>query len=328
MTADRKLYGKGLVHDLTPEVRSELKRKFLFPPFSVLNARDDLWQDRKRRWLALGIKSELGRDYGLLNGGQVNTPDVAYRISKNYGKDQKSLLAGAGVYGDATSVFDPVLCELFYSWYCKPGGRILDPFAGGSVRGIVASVLGFRYWGCDLSAHQIESNRQQLNAATVGEYTPDWVCGDSAQTLPGAPKADLIFSCPPYGNLERYSEHPDDISNKDYPRFLALYTYIIKRACERLRDDRWAVWVVGNFRTKDDKSQRLIDFVGDTVRAFESQGLVSWNNAILVHPCGSAPVRAFGTFVRGNGKLVPLHQHVLIFKKGNPVIPKQEEDFE
>ena len=30
-------------------------------PFSVLNARDGWWQERKKAWLALGIRSEIGR---------------------------------------------------------------------------------------------------------------------------------------------------------------------------------------------------------------------------------------------------------------------------
>lgn len=38
-----------------------LAEQFGVPPFSVLNARDGWWQDRKRAWLALGIQSELGR---------------------------------------------------------------------------------------------------------------------------------------------------------------------------------------------------------------------------------------------------------------------------
>jgi hypothetical protein len=38
-----------------------LAAKFGIPPFSVLNAREGWWQDRKRAWLALGIQSELGR---------------------------------------------------------------------------------------------------------------------------------------------------------------------------------------------------------------------------------------------------------------------------
>ena len=41
-----------------------LADRFLIPPFSVLNAREGWWQDRKRAWLALGIKSELGRGEG------------------------------------------------------------------------------------------------------------------------------------------------------------------------------------------------------------------------------------------------------------------------
>ena len=43
-----------------------------------------------------------------------------------------------------TSIFDPVLCEIAYRWFCPPAGRVLDPFAGGSVRGIVAALLGRR----------------------------------------------------------------------------------------------------------------------------------------------------------------------------------------
>lgn len=36
----------------------------MIPPFTVLNAREGWWQDRKKAWLALGIKSELGRGGG------------------------------------------------------------------------------------------------------------------------------------------------------------------------------------------------------------------------------------------------------------------------
>jgi hypothetical protein len=44
---------------------SVLGERFLLPPFSVLNAREGWWQERKAKWLALGIQSELGR------GGQA-----------------------------------------------------------------------------------------------------------------------------------------------------------------------------------------------------------------------------------------------------------------
>lgn len=41
--------------------RQTLAERFLVPPFSVLDARQGYWQERKRAWLALGIQSELGR---------------------------------------------------------------------------------------------------------------------------------------------------------------------------------------------------------------------------------------------------------------------------
>lgn len=44
--------------------KSVLAQTFAYPPFSVLNAREGWWQERKRQWLALGIKSEVGRGGG------------------------------------------------------------------------------------------------------------------------------------------------------------------------------------------------------------------------------------------------------------------------
>lgn len=50
------------------EARKTLAERFGVPPFSVLDARQGYWQDRKRAWLALGIQSELGR------GGPAGKP--------------------------------------------------------------------------------------------------------------------------------------------------------------------------------------------------------------------------------------------------------------
>jgi len=41
--------------------KGSLSERFGVPPFSVLDARQGYWQDRKRAWLELGIQSELGR---------------------------------------------------------------------------------------------------------------------------------------------------------------------------------------------------------------------------------------------------------------------------
>ena len=62
---------------------------------------------------------------------------------------------------NGTSVFDPVLTELCYAWFTCEGDTVLDPFAGGSVRGVVASIMGRRYTGVELRAEQVEANAAQ-----------------------------------------------------------------------------------------------------------------------------------------------------------------------
>lgn len=62
-----------------------LAEQFGVPPFSVLDARQGYWQDRKRAWLALGIRSELGRGGGLTMGvseamRELQEPRQTYRI--------------------------------------------------------------------------------------------------------------------------------------------------------------------------------------------------------------------------------------------------------
>ncbi len=50
-----------------PEARQKLSERFGVAPFSVLNAREGWWQERKNAWLALGIRSEIGRGDNALD---------------------------------------------------------------------------------------------------------------------------------------------------------------------------------------------------------------------------------------------------------------------
>jgi hypothetical protein len=61
-----------------------LADQFMIPPFSVFNAREGWWQNRKRLWLALGIQSELGRGENLQGfSDTILEPDPAKRRAKN-----------------------------------------------------------------------------------------------------------------------------------------------------------------------------------------------------------------------------------------------------
>jgi len=58
--------------DVTTEARASLSERVGVPPFSILDARQGYWQTRKKAWLALGIKSELGRGGNLLKLSDTN----------------------------------------------------------------------------------------------------------------------------------------------------------------------------------------------------------------------------------------------------------------
>lgn len=270
-----------------------LRDKFIEPPFSILDTKQGNWQRRKKEWLRIGMKSEVGRDNKKVNAIRLETNGED--ISKN----------------PYQSIFDPALCEVLYHWFCPENGRILDPFAGGSVRGIVANYLGFKYTGIDIRQEQVDSNREQgLDILDVANQ-PNWYVGDSNEVLNGFNKEfDFVFSCPPYADLEVYSDLEGDISNMDYVNFMKAYEEIIAKSCNLLKSGGYACFVVGEVR---DKKGNYIGFVPDTINAFRKCGMNYYNEGILLNAIASASMRANGNMK--SQKLVKVHQNILIFKK-------------
>jgi len=212
-----------------------------------------------------------------------------------------------------TSIFDPVLCELIYRWFSPVGGIVLDPFAGGSVRGIVAAKTGREYVGIDLSEKQIEANRVQAENI-CDDIMPVWYVGDSADIGKIAEgEYDLVFSCPPFFDLEVYSEDENDLSAMSWDDFIISYRKIISEAVLMLKENRFACFVVGDIR---DKKGIYRNFVSETIQAFITAGAQLYNEAILVTAVGSLPIRAGRAFKAGR-KLGKTHQNILIFVKGD-----------
>ena len=242
--------------------RETLREQFGANPFTVFDTKEQTWRERKQWWNNKGILPPLEP---LQAKSVVNMPDDKFVKS--------------------TSVFDPVLCELMYRWYCPEGGTVIDPFAGGSVRGIVA-----------------ESKQ------------PEYISGSSNVVLAEMEMAkrsfDMLFTCPPYYNLEVYSDIEGDLSNMEWPAFLATFRSIIRKGCNLLKKDAMAVIVVGEVRARNGS---LYGLVPATVKAFTDCGMKYYNEAVLETPLVSAQKRASSCMK--HGKLVKVHQNVLMFKK-------------
>ena len=290
------LFGNEIIKD------ELLRDKFIEPPFSILDTKSGSWMKRKKLWKKIGLKSEIGRESKTIQSGTDLYKNCKERLNSK----------GQDISKEAhISIFDPALCEILYKWFCKDGGEILDPFAGGSVRGIVANYLGYKYSGIDIRQEQIDSNREQgLDILEINNQ-PQWYVGDSNILLNGFNKKfDMVFSCPPYADLEVYSDLDGDISNKPYNEFLRLYESIIEKSCNLLKEGGYACFVVGEVR---DKKGNYIGFVPDTINAFKKCGMKFYNEAILLNSVASASMRANGNMK--SQKLVKIHQNVLIFKK-------------
>lgn len=305
--------GRGLVGD------------FGAAPFSVFDARTGVWQDRKRAWIESGIASEEGRAEELAFAISSQPQEVYERKAEVEAAEGRKLSwkefserFPEAMQQKGTSIFDPVLAELSLRWWCPAGGRVLDPFAGGSVRGLVAAKLGMHYTGVDLRPEQVDAN--ELQAAAFGPVAGSarWISGDSRhlpELIGEEEPFDFILSCPPYFDLEVYSDRPEDLSAAgSYAGFLEAYREIIRHACARLAPDAFACWVIGDVR---DSRGWFHGITGDTVRAFEEAGMRLYNDAILLTPAGSLPMRVRGQFEKSR-KLGKTHQYVLVFGKGTP----------
>lgn len=261
--------------------------------------------------------------------GLLGMSDSSMRIAGGYHTEDGEAKSTAG-----TSIFDPVLCEVGYRWFCPKGGSILDPFAGGSTRGLVASWLGYQYTGIELRQGQVEANRAQFaeiaekhalvyaNEIAAGTtqpmQMPNWIVGDSSdidELLPFCEEYDLCFSCPPYYDLEMYKGGEGDGSaKKTYAEFLVWYENIYRQCAARLKPNRFMIITVGDIRD-DDGFYR--GFVPDTYATMAKlPGLRYYNEAILVTAIGSLPVRISAQFPKYR-KLGKTHQNVLMFWKGD-----------
>lgn len=184
------------------QVAASLAERFIIPPLSVFDTRQGYWQDRKKAWTSLGIESYESREgtkaTGALSGTVPGYYSMKKKAEKRLGREltreefakkylpdllPKDSMLHCTEGGGILSVFDPVLCEIVYRWFCPRGGSVLDPFSGGSVRGIVASSLGLRYTGVDIRKAQVEANRHQAEKILLPETQGHDFAGDSSRLI-------------------------------------------------------------------------------------------------------------------------------------------------
>ena len=282
---------------------TKLYEKYIVPPFSVINSHQTYVKSRFAFWESLGLCAEDGR-----------AEHLAYD-NRRMNKRRKKHING-------TSVFNPVLCEVLYKWFTLPDSKVLDPFAGGVVRGAMASILGHSYVGYDISAEQIASNKrifEDIKSRYEINDRTEWI-NDSSTEIPmptDKPQYDFVLTCPPYYNLEKYTDDPRDLSNQqNYYDFLRMYRESLVRSAFNLKDDSFFAIVVSEIRDK--KTTEYVGFVPDTINLLMRDCMLKYyNEIILYNDTGNLAITS-GNYLDLARKVGRQHQNVLIFYKGNP----------
>ena len=307
-------YGVGQTENDSPsaaEPQVKLSDKFVIPPFSVLDTRQGYWGNRKRAW-----KEKIKER------GQARQVQIISKSLQKYNNEH---------YEDA-SILDPVLSEIMLKWFAPENGDVFDVFAGDTVFGYVSGYLGYNFTGIELREEQCHFNREACNGLPA-----QYICDDgrNVNNHIEPESQDMFFSCPPYFDLEVYSDLENDASNqKTYAEFYRIIDTAFSNAIKCLKDNRFAVVVCGDIRNK--KTGEYYRFPDDIKATFQKNGMLFYNELILVDNIGTARLRA--TKYMEVRKVAKTHQNVLVFYKGDtrkikaefPIIEVQDgsEDME
>lgn len=273
----------------TGEVGS-LKRDFIMPPFSILRGFDGDWLDLKS-----SLKKEIGDN----------------------GESRQNVLYGGEL---GTSIFDPVLALIILTWFTPntKNIKICDCFGGDSAVGYLSSKKGYTFTAIELRQEQVDLNNNRTNDNAT------YICDDGRNILNHIPidSQDLFFSCPPYFNMEIYSNLENDASNqKTYEDFIDIIDEAFSNSIKTLKKDRFAVIVASDVR--DQKTGYYYPFLSDIKNIFEKNGMGLYNEIILADPLTTAGIRARKIF--RTRKVVKVHQNILVFYKGD--IKKIKENY-
>lgn len=275
-----------------------LVEHYVAPPFSVLDSRQGYWQTRKKQWLELIKKAGGGADANATRKGTMAGPGESYVSTINEG----------------AAILDPVLAECMLLWFGQPGGRVFDPFAG-RVFGFLAAAKGMDFIGMELREEQAQLSQATVEAADL-PGSARYVCDDGQNLLkymePGT--QDLLVTDPPYLWLEKYSSDPRDLSNMSEEQFYEVYERILHEAYLALKNERFAVVVVGEVRRK--KGGAYANLVGTTIGIMLEAGFEYYNELVVIKPAGTLPYRAHA-FMQAGRKVGKQHQNVLVFYKGD-----------
>lgn len=217
--------------------------------------------------------------------------------------DDAKYLSGLGF-----SEFHAGLTEDVLHYWSVVGSVVVDPFAGRATRAFVTSKLGREYYGYEVSPTTVDRVQKHLDSYNIDST----IYLDNGCYMKQTPNdfADLVMTCPPYHQLEKYESVNNQLSDiKDYETFLGMLEICAVNIKRVLKPGGFLVWVCADWRD----GIEFRSFHTDSIRMFKNVGLKYHDIVIMKNKSPFASMQ-IGK-VASKRYTSKIHEYILIFRK-------------
>ena len=206
--------------------------------------------------------------------------------------------------------------------YTKKGDWILDPFMGSGTSLIEAQRLGRNSIGIELYKEAYEETSRRLRMEQNQEFRSITINANSKYfelkdvlVENNIQKVQFIIYHPPYWNIIKFSEDPDDLSNsKSLDEFKLSFKIILDNSLKELEVGRYCALVIGDIYSKG----QITPLGFHCMNLFIEKGLVL--KAIIVKNIGETEGKSkqqnlWKYRALSSDYYIFKHEYIMVFKK-------------
>lgn len=235
----------------------EMKKKYLLQEIEQIE--NTLTLQRAKYYLQRLVKSITEKKTGKINDINLNRWKEYEEIITDslwiFDKRDTSGAHLAWYWGN----FIPQIPRQMMLRYTKQGEWVLDPFVGSGTTLIECRRLGRNGIGIELNPEVAEKARNLIDKEP-NKYNviTDIIIGDSTQLnfkelleKKGIKKVQLLIMHPPYHNIIKFSNDPQDLSNcNSVEEFLKMFKKVVENTYDILEKGRYFALVIGDKYSK------------------------------------------------------------------------------
>jgi hypothetical protein len=196
------------------------------------------------------------------------------------------------------SPFPKEVSDLCYEFFLRNSNKIFDCFAGWGDRAEKAIEWNKSYIGYDISEKVIRASRDRgIQNILANSLVAD------------IPEHDGLITCPPYWNLESYSDNGIE-ATRTWEKFKLQYSQILKRCWTQAKSGSTYCIMVGEWR----KNHKFYDLEYVTRKIFDELGAILFDQVVISRKKISK-IKIMLPQAKRLGYSVRVHESLLVFKK-------------